>query len=413
MSNETSSIYVWCWLPGEDLPVPTGVLSPEGDGFRFAYGLRYLERGNALSLSPTLPLEDRWFDPTGDLKLPGAIRDASPDAWGRRVILNRVSGRRGPDADTVALPESQYLLESSSDRIGALDFQRSPRDYVHRGASSSLRNLQAGAELVTAGDPVPDDLRDAVLSGTGIGGARPKALSTVDGVPSMVKFSVSNDVFPAVEAEAVATNLARRAGLNVPTVHAAKIAGRYALISRRFDRTHEGARRMVLSALTITERDESSSRYASYLDLLGRISAYSRAPEDLGAEFFQRIAFNMAISNNDDHLRNHAAFWDGNHLELTPAYDLAPSYRREGAEAFQTLPYGDRGEKLANLNALIAFAPHYGLTLSSAREVVHRIVQTIDRQFDESADEMKIPLATRATIRGSFLHDTVVRGLES
>ncbi|MFC4225397.1 HipA N-terminal domain-containing protein [Lysinibacter cavernae] len=130
MNSETSNLFVWVWLPGKSEPVPAGVLVQAGDSMRFAYGTQYLKRPDAISLSPTLPLSDQTFEPTGDMALPSAIRDAAPDAWGRRVILNRLTGGRGDNAETADLPERTYLIESESDRIGALDFQRSPAEYV-------------------------------------------------------------------------------------------------------------------------------------------------------------------------------------------------------------------------------------------------------------------------------------------
>ena len=112
----TSDIYVWVWLPGETTPVPAGRLRENRPGeFSFDYGRRYRERGNAVSLSPTLPLTGDTFGPTGSMGLPGAIRDASPDAWGRRVVQYQTTGDRGKNADTGDLDERTYLLRSGSD----------------------------------------------------------------------------------------------------------------------------------------------------------------------------------------------------------------------------------------------------------------------------------------------------------
>ena len=116
----TSDIYVWAWLPGATAPVPAGRLR-EGSPrqFSFDYGRRYLERGNAISLAPTLPLSERTYGPTGSMGLPGALRDASPDAWGRRVVQYQVTGDRG-DAATGDLDERTYLLNSGSNRFGGI-----------------------------------------------------------------------------------------------------------------------------------------------------------------------------------------------------------------------------------------------------------------------------------------------------
>lgn len=413
MPSETSNIYVWVWLPGDLTPVPAGLLTPIGEKFQFSYGLRYLKLPHAVSLSPTLPLGEETFEPTGDMPLPSAIRDAAPDAWGRRVLLNRLTGDRGSNAETSNLPERIYLLKSESDRIGALDFQLTPSDYISRDTKGSLPDLLNIAEHVSRGEQLPAALHDAVLSGTGIGGARPKALVSYGGVPSLVKFSVSTDIFPSVQAEAVATSLAARAGLRTATAHAEFIGGKYSLVAERFDREANGARRLVVSALTLVGRDESGSRYSSYPELLDGMIVNAAEPENLGRELFSRIAFNMMISNTDDHLRNHAAFWDGRHLTLTPAYDLAPGATREGAESTLTLSYGRSGDKLSNLEALIGFHYEYGLTSAEARTEVDRLREVISDQFDEAVDEMRLSSAISSQVRLSFLHETVVRDLRS
>ncbi len=133
MTPETSErVYVWVWLPDASAPIPCGVLVPGDGGLWFAYGQSYLDREDAVSLWHTLPLERRWLAPTGGLGMPGAMRDAHPDAWGMRVVEYGV-GRTGQE-----LPAQTYLLHSDSNRFGAIDFQTSPERYVARGSAASL-----------------------------------------------------------------------------------------------------------------------------------------------------------------------------------------------------------------------------------------------------------------------------------
>src|SRR5690606_25595714 len=107
--------------------------------------------------------------------MPGCLRDAAPDAWGRRVILNRALGGAGRDADTGVLDELSYLLQSGSDRIGALDFQASPSEYVPReGDGASLEELLDSAARVERGLPLSPALAQALQHGTSIGGGRAK-----------------------------------------------------------------------------------------------------------------------------------------------------------------------------------------------------------------------------------------------
>lgn len=413
MSTSTSNIYVWVWLPEETSPVPAGVLLNNRGRFDFRYGNLYLERPNAVSLSPTLPLpqEPTAYPPTADMALPSAIRDAAPDAWGRRVILARLTGKRGRDAETADLPENVYLMESASDRIGALDFQATPSEYVPRGDGSlDIGKLHEIASRISAGEAVSAELYDAMLSGTGIGGARPKALVSLNGIPSMVKFSLSTDVYPTVHAEALASKLAERLGIRTPKASSMRLGDKFALVTERFDRSG-GARRMMVSGLTLSGLGEMASRYGTYPLLLERLNQHTVDPAGTAREIFERIAFNMAISNNDDHLRNHAAFWDGKRLELTPAYDLSPSARRPDAEMTLTLAYGEEGQKLANLNQLISASNIYGLSRKDAAEIVDRIREVIEAELDDAADEMEIGSADLAIIRTSFLHETSTRDM--
>src|SRR3990167_1290198 len=117
--------YVWMWLPGKTDPVVAGLIERQRDGrLLFNYGRSYLARNDAISIyEPELPLQPGEVRPRASMQMPSCIRDASPDAWGRRVIINRTMGLKGRDADSIDLDELTYLMESGSDRIGALDFQ--------------------------------------------------------------------------------------------------------------------------------------------------------------------------------------------------------------------------------------------------------------------------------------------------
>ena len=157
ISEKDKEAFVWVWLPGQTEPVVAGKLEADGDRLLFNYGKSYLERigatPSAISLfEPELPLIKGLQSPPEGLAMPGCIRDAAPDAWGRRVIINKQLGLKGADVDPAYLNELTYLLESGSDRIGALDFQRSATEYRPRAAqNATLAELQASAERVEKG----------------------------------------------------------------------------------------------------------------------------------------------------------------------------------------------------------------------------------------------------------------------
>lgn len=169
--------FVWTWLPEATEPVVAGKLTQTGSQLVFNYGKSYLQRQGAISLDePELPLRTGLLPLLPGLAMPGVIRDASPDAWGRRVLINRLLGLRGRSTDTTQLDELTYLLESGSDRAGALDFQRSATEYVPRApTNATLAELLESAERVERGVPLSAELGEALQHGTAIGGARPRS----------------------------------------------------------------------------------------------------------------------------------------------------------------------------------------------------------------------------------------------
>lgn len=170
--------FVWIWLPGETEPVVAGRIAQSEDSYIFNYGASYLERENAIPIyEPELPLRRGLIEPTAGLSMTSCIRDGSPDAWGRKVIINRLVGAKAAEAEARDISELTYLLVSGSDRIGALDFQQSATEYVPRLKSkATYAELLEAAERIEEGVPLTPALDQALNHGTSIGGARPKAL---------------------------------------------------------------------------------------------------------------------------------------------------------------------------------------------------------------------------------------------
>lgn len=260
MISEMRAAYVWVWLAGATEPVPAGKLEQhEGaDVITFAYGKSYLAREDARPLyHPELPLRRGRQEPLESLKVAGVIRDGGPDAWGQRVILRRLLGTRdvrNVDPGNVSL--LTYLLESGSNRPGALDFQASAETYEPRTHSATLEQLQQGAADVESGAPMSQELLEALEAGSSVGGARPKATLSHGDRHVIAKFSSLTDNYPVMKAEAVAMDLARRVGLNVAKTELVQVEGRDVLLVERFDRGPGGTRRAFISALTIAKESE-------------------------------------------------------------------------------------------------------------------------------------------------------------
>lgn len=384
-SSAPNELFVWIWLPGATEPVVAGRLAADGPSLVFNYGRSYLARKNAMAIhNAELPLENGELRPLPGLTMAGCLRDASPDAWGRRVILNRLFGHKGKQADTAKLDELSYLLESGSDRIGALDFQKSASTYVPRLAvGASLDELQTAAELVEQGVPLTNELDLALRHGSSIGGARPKAL-IVDGAKKHIaKFSAASDLYSVVKAEFVAMRLAALAGLAVAPVTLVKSANKDVLLVERFDRSAKDSawqRHALISALTLLQLDEMMARYASYEDLAQIIRYEFIDPKPTLKELFARLSFNILCGNTDDHARNHAALWDGTNFRLSPAYDLCPQ-PRAGGEATQAMAI--IGQNRSSQLATCLDAAHlFLLSRAEAIAVIERLVSKIGEHWD-------------------------------
>ena len=403
-----SEAYVWVWLPNATEPVVAGLLIQQGPQLVFNYGRSYLARPDAISLyAPELPLQPGSISLIPGLNMPSCLRDASPDAWGRRVLIHQKLGAKGTDAAQIELDELTYLLDSGSDRIGALDFQTSPTQYVPRQTQQpSLEELLTAAEKVEQGIALSPELDQALLHGTALGGARPKVLLDDGDRKFIAKFSSSHDLYSVVKAEFIAMRLARKVGLNVATVHLRTAMGKEVLLIERFDRVRhrdQWRRRAMVSALTIFELDEMMAAYASYEKLAEYIRhRFAHSTASLH-ELFARMVFNILCGNTDDHARNHSAFWDGHQLTLTPAYDICPQ-SRTGQQASQAmLIHGsDRRSQIATC---MAAAPSFLLGTEAAIAIVKHQVSTIKNEWPSICDEAGLSAVDRALFwRRQFLN---------
>jgi len=396
-----SIAYVWVWLPGATEPVVAGVLQADGATTFFRYAESFLGRRDVVALYlPELPLRPGPIRPVAGLNIAGCIADSGPDAWGQRVILRRLFGRgsliSGPsEPDTLT-----YLLESGSDRIGALDFQASPTAYVPRSTSATLEELMQAAERLERGEPFSPGLDDALLRGSSIGGARPKALLDDNGRKLIAKFSSSTDPYSVVKAEGVTMELARRVGINVAATEVVKCLNRDVLLVERFDRSGvAGERQMIVSALTLLELDEMMGRYATYPGLADVIRERFTKPKETLRELFSRIVFNVLVGNTDDHARNHAAFWDGSTLTLTPAYDICPQ-ARSGGEAVQAMAIDRDGFRCSQVVGARDAASTYLLSSNEAREIIDHQIHVIETQWSDAADAVDLSPPERSRMWG-------------
>ncbi|WP_417519677.1 type II toxin-antitoxin system HipA family toxin [Minwuia sp.] len=394
----TDEAFVWIWLPGAFEPVVAGRLVRDQDRYVFNYGRSYLARPDAIAIyEPELPLRPGIIEPPAGMLIASALRDASPDAWGRRVVLNKLAAT-GRLSDRAEADELLFMLESGSDRIGALDFQSSSTRFVAREAGRArLDDLLAAAEKVEAGVELHPALDLALLHGSSVGGARPKALIDGGDRAYISKFARSDDHYDVVKAEFIAMRLAKLAGLDVAPVELTKAAGRDVLLIERFDRVQTGegsARKALVSALTLLGLDEMLARYASYQDLAEIIRRRFQKPKATLHEIFGRLVFNILCGNTDDHARNHAAFWNGEDLFLTPAYDICPQ-GRAGGVATQAMRIAESDNR-SQLSVCMAAAQSFLLTEPEAREIIERQIAAIRQHWGTVCDMAELSAVDRA-----------------
>jgi len=161
-----------------------------------------------------------------------------------------------------------------------------------------------------------------------------------------------------------------------------RVAEHDVLLVERFDRPRGGKRRSVLSALTLLGLHEMAARHGSYVDLAERIRLHFEKPQETLHQLFRRLVVNVLVGNSDDHPRNHAAFWDGSALTLTPAFDVCPQPRSTG-EAAQAMAFGPHGERRSHLADCVRAATVFQLSEREAQAVADECTTAVCEQYED------------------------------
>ena len=167
----------------------------------------------------------------------------------------------------------------------------------------------------------------------------------------------------------------------------------------------------MVSALTLLGLDERLAAHASYEDLADIVRARFTASVETLRELFARMTFNILVGNTDDHARNHAAFWDGDSLTLTPAYDICPQ-SRVGREASQAMRVHGH-ERRSQLALCLAAAHKCLLAQDEAMQIMKRQITAIRTGWDAVCDEARLADADRRLLwRRQILNGLAFEGLE-
>ena len=383
MTSERQA-YAYVQLPGTLDTVPAALVKVEKLPYgtfvgRFRYGDRYLERTDAIAFDPfQLPLGNTVHEFTKLKGIPGALRDAGPDAWGRRVIEHKLQRSPGD------LEEIDYLLNGPQDGAGYLSFgsklePRAPKRRYNR--THQLADLVAAAEAIEEGKRVPEQILEQLEPGTSMGGARPKATIEDANRLWIGKFPEKADRCNLQRVEYATLELARRCGIAVCNARLQSAAGHDVLMLERFDREYTEAgylRFGLVSGLTLLDCDDNylDRERWSYPLLADQLRRWSEKPDEDRIELFRRIVFNAAVTNNDDHPRNHAVRRTARGWRLTPAYDLVPAPVVSLERRDLAMTIGTHG-RTASIYNLLSQCERFGLATEAARKEIEKIVATV------------------------------------
>ena len=374
---------------------------------KFVYGRSYRNNPQAVPIDPVeLTLSDKTYETVQLNGVFGALRDAGPDFWGRRIIEKHLGKGK--------LGEIDYLLASADDRAGALGFglnQIPPAPLRKFNQTLALEKLQSLAEALIK-DELPNDpdapqVQELLLLGTSMGGARPKAVIEDHDALWIAKFNRPDDRWNNTRVEHAMLRLARECGISVAESRMETVGGKDVLLIKRFDREKAEAgylRARMISGLTLLRADEAAelrNRW-SYVLLVEELRRVSAEPQKDARELFHRMCFNAMISNLDDHPRNHAVIAKDEQWKLSPAYDLTPSPVVGQDRRDLAMEGGDLG-RYANAKNLLSQHARFLLQKQDAEAILHDMTIKVRKWYD-TVRACGVSERDAETIRGAFLY---------
>ncbi|MBX7482144.1 type II toxin-antitoxin system HipA family toxin [Qipengyuania qiaonensis] len=407
----TMRTYVFVHLP--EGPVPAGLLTmtdePRNRFATFAYGRRYLERPDRLAVDPVaLPLPEAGTSVTyrteEGFAVFNGIRDAAPDGWGQ-YLMYKAMGDRTPS-------EIDLILASGEHRVGCLAFGPTPErpqritpwgEGAAPGEHFTLGELAEAAERAQHVEELDENLRRLLTAGSSLGGARPKAATEIADQSWIAKFEARNDSFPECRVEYATMRLAAECGLNVPALGLRRVLERDIYLIERFDRVHHGnwmERRHFASGLTMLGAHESEVSRYSYADLAGALRQLGTEVRADLHELFRRMVFNILVTNDDDHLRNHGFLFDGKGWRLSPLYDVVPK-PQVGLDRRLVLGVGPQGRNATLENAL-AGAAVFDLGEEAAAKMIAQMRKIVAARWEQLFEGAGLGRADRGRFATCF-----------
>ncbi|MGH2719741.1 MAG: type II toxin-antitoxin system HipA family toxin [Actinomycetota bacterium] len=329
-------------------------LDPATEFYVFEYASAWQAGG--VELAPTtMPLRTRAhvfpsLPARTFYRLPAMLADALPDNFGSALTTAYLVDQGVAPAAITPLDRLAYLGGRGT---GALGFRpvRGPRTRTSTAVElSELVRAARDAVAGTFGDEggISAAVRHLIAVGTSAGGARPKAviawnpttsevrsgqvpadpgfeqwLVKLDGVGADLDLGESAD-FGRIEF--AYSLMAKAAGIEMSACRLLPEGGRSHFMTRRFDRTPEGAKVHLQTLCALGQLDfrlTGAHGYAQAFEMLGRLGL----GEGARSELFRRMVFNVAAANCDDHTKNLSFLLaEGGRWALSPAYDMTHAH---------------------------------------------------------------------------------------
>jgi serine/threonine-protein kinase HipA len=408
-------IYVYADWIGLEGPVLMGVLSAHfGKGrksFSFEYDEKWLNSKGRVLFDPDIG----WF---GGAQYPnkkenfGVFLDSMPDTWGRTLMKRRAILESKETGKSSTLYDIDFLLGVYDEsRMGAVRFkldQDGPFLDDNQDQPTppwaSIRELQNAASMVESDEGVEEIkkwLAVLVAPGSSLGGARPKA-NILDEHKHLwiAKFPSKNDTIDKAAWEYLAYQLASDAKIDMAESMIQKVSGNYhTFFTKRFDR-HGDQRIHFASAMTMTSYIEDILRdhdsVPSYLEIAEFISDYGTKVEENLHQLWRRIVFNIAVSNTDDHLRNHGFILSDNGWHLSPAYDINPSIDKPGLALNIDMDSND-----LDFDLVKSVGKYFRLGNAEMDQIINEVVSAV-KNWKKLATKIGIPKSEQDLMQGAF-----------
>lgn len=414
MAGGKFDIYVFADWIGLKKPTQIGILSAHfakgKKAFSFEYNKDWLKTDAQRLLDPDIAFYSGPQYPTNKENF-GIFLDSMPDTWGKTLMKRRAAqDARAKQEKTPKLYEIDYLLGVFDEsRMGALRFKTElDGAFLDNDTLSPTPPWSSLGELQEAVNQLENEKQSDVIRkwiailiapGSSLGGARPKA-NILDYQKSLwiAKFPSKTDTIDKAAWEFLAYQLAIASGIYMADSKIEKISGEYhTFLTKRFDRDN-GKRIHFASAMTMTGNTEDIIRSStpSYLEIVEFIENYGTDVKANLHQLWRRIVFNIAISNTDDHLRNHGFILTQKGWMLAPAYDLNPSIEKNGLSLNI-----DMDDNSLNFDLVKSVGEYFRLSENEMHTILEEVLSVV-KDWRNRAHKIGIKNAEIELMSGAF-----------